>query len=103
MNFVFPKLQHPFSLLYLFKSSRIFVTKKSNNSELLEKFCEEQVEVEIDFVALPGVYLFPKESLQKVKVVKNNRAILLPTSKVQEFILSNFHFSSDKLYIMKIL
>jgi len=68
----------------------IFVTKKSNNSELLEKFCEEQVEVEIDFVALPGVYLFPKESLQKVKVVKNNRAILLPTSKVQEFIESAF-------------
>ena len=68
----------------------IFVTKKSNNSELLEKFCEEQAEVEIDFVALPGVYLFPKESLQKVKVIKNNRAILLPTSKVQEFIESAF-------------
>ena len=68
----------------------IFVTKKSNNSDLLKKFCEKQVVVEIDFVALPGVYLFPKESLQKVKVVKNNRAILLPTSKVQEFIESAF-------------
>jgi hypothetical protein len=40
--------------------------------------------VEIDFKALPGVYLFPKESLQKVNVKKNNRAILLPTEKVKE-------------------
>ena len=40
--------------------------------------------VQIDFKALPGVYLFPKESLQNVNVVKNNRAILLPAAKVQE-------------------
>jgi hypothetical protein len=46
--------------------------------------------VKINFLALPGVYLFPKESLQKVKVVKNNRAILLPTAKVLEFVESAF-------------
>jgi hypothetical protein len=68
----------------------IFVTKKSKNSELLKSVCDKKVEVEIDFLALPGVYLFPKESLQKVKVVKNNRAILLPTAKVLEFVESAF-------------
>lgn len=68
----------------------IFVTKKSKHSELLKSVCNKQIEVEIDFLALPGVYLFPKELLQKVKVVKNNRAILLPTSKVLEFVNSAF-------------
>jgi len=68
----------------------IFVTKKSKNSELLKSLCDKQVEVEIDFLALPGVYLFPTESLQKVRVVKNNRAILLPTAKVLEFVETAF-------------
>lgn len=68
----------------------IFVTKKSKNSELLKSVCDKQEEVKIDFIALPGVYLFPKESLQKVKVKKNNRAILLPTAKVLEFVNSAF-------------
>jgi len=68
----------------------IFVTKKSKYSELLKSVYDTQAEVEINFLALPGVYLFPKESLQKVKVVKNNRAILLPTAKVLEFVASAF-------------
>ena len=68
----------------------IFVAKKSKYSELLKNACNQQAEVEINFLALPGVYLFPKESLQKVKVVKNNRAILLPTAKVLEFVESAF-------------
>ena len=68
----------------------IFVAKKSKYSELLKNACDQLAEVEINFLALPGVYLFPKESLQKVKVVKNNRAILLPTAKVLEFVESAF-------------
>jgi hypothetical protein len=71
-------------------SIEIFVTKKSKNSELLKNMCHTQEEVKIDCLALPGVYLFPKESLQKVKVEKNNRAILLPTAKVLEFVKSAF-------------
>lgn len=68
----------------------IFVTKKSKHSGILKSICDKQVEVEIDFIALPGVYLFPKESLQKVKVVKNNRAILLPHTKVLEMVKTAF-------------
>ena len=68
----------------------IFVTKKSKYLQEIKSFSEEQTKVEIDFIALPGVYLFPKESLQKVRVVKNNRAILLPTEKVLQFAKSAF-------------
>lgn len=67
-------------------SIEIFVTKKSNNANALLDLIDSQEDVEIDFAALPGVYLFPKNSLQKVKVIKNNRAILLPTLKVQELV-----------------
>lgn len=62
-------------------SIEIFVTKPSKKRIPSETIAEE---VKIDFQALPGVYLFPKETLQNVKVSKNNRAILLPTEKVQE-------------------
>ena len=67
-------------------SLEIFVTKNSKYSELIKKSIENQIQVEIDYIALPGVYLFPKSSLQKVKVEKNNRAILLPTKKVLEMV-----------------
>lgn len=67
-------------------SIEIFVTKKSKNTNLMLDFIDRQMDLEIDFTALPGVYLFPKNSLQKVKVIKNNRAILLPTAMVQELV-----------------
>lgn len=38
--------------------------------------------VEIDFKALPGVYIFEKQSLQNIQVTKNNRAVLLPATAV---------------------
>lgn len=62
-------------------SIEIFVTKAKKSPD---EIVPSMIPVEIDFKALPGVYLFPKESLQDVKVKKNNRAILLPTEKVQE-------------------
>jgi len=62
-------------------SIEIFVTKPKKKKVPLIASSEL---VQIDFKALPGVYLFPKESLQNVKVKKNNRAVLLPTLKVQE-------------------
>lgn len=63
-------------------SIEIFITKATKKKRIPSgSFIDE---VTIDFKALPGVYLFPKESLQNVRVTKNNRAILLPTEKVQE-------------------
>ena len=62
-------------------SIEIFVSKpKKNQIEVLPS----NKPVQIEFKALPGIYLLPKESLQNVKVNKNNRAILLPAEKVQE-------------------
>jgi hypothetical protein len=66
----------------------IFVSKAKKKQISLEGFTS--CEVEIDFKALPGVYLFPKDSLQKVKVKKNNRAILLPSAKVAELMQTAF-------------
>ena len=39
-------------------------------------------EVEIDFEAHPGVYIFEKEQLQNIEVTQNNRAVLLPAATV---------------------
>jgi len=61
-------------------SIEIFVTKAGKKDITKSKINSL---IEIDFKALPGVYLFPKESLQKVSVKKNNRAILLPTETVK--------------------
>ena len=74
-------------------SIEIFVTKprKVRNTDLE---LSPNTVVEIDFKALPGVYLFPKQSLQNVKVKKNNRAILLPTEKVEELIKLAFESSN---------
>jgi hypothetical protein len=41
-------------------------------------------EVEIDFEAHPGIYVFEKGRLQNIKVTQNNRAVLLPASTVGE-------------------
>ena len=69
----------------------IFVSTPKKNQVLP---LTPNVPVEIDFKALPGVYLFPRESLQNVKVKKNNRAILLPTEKVQELMVAAFESSN---------
>jgi hypothetical protein len=41
-------------------------------------------EVELDFDAHPGVYVFEREKLQNIEVTQNNRAVLLPAPKVGE-------------------
>ena len=63
-------------------SIEIFITKATKKKRIPSEV--PSGEVKLEFKALPGVYLFPKNSLQNVKVTKNNRAILLPTEKVQE-------------------
>lgn len=62
----------------------IFVTGKRQNMRGLEFNTGDSVKIE--FVALPGVYLFPKSALQNVVVEKNNRAVLLPKGKVLELV-----------------
>lgn len=62
----------------------IFVTKKRKNMKGL--VFEPGVKVQIDFIALPGIYLFPKSKLQNVVVEKNNRGVLLPRQKVLELV-----------------
>jgi len=76
-------------------SIEIFITKPTKKKRIPADF--SSMSIQIDFKALPGVYLFPKESLQNVKVTKNNRAILLPTEKVQElmdaaYLEKNFNY-----------
>ena len=41
-------------------------------------------EVEIDYLAHPGVYVFSRELLQNIEVKKNNRGVLLPSKTVME-------------------
>jgi hypothetical protein len=41
-------------------------------------------EVEIDYEAHPGIYVFEKERLQNIEVTQNNRAVLLPAGTVGE-------------------
>ena len=41
-------------------------------------------EVEIDYFAHPGIYVFERERLQNIEVTKNNRGVLLPATKVSE-------------------
>ena len=41
-------------------------------------------EVTITFEAHPGIYVFPRESLQGIEVTQNNRAVLLPATSVAE-------------------
>lgn len=39
-------------------------------------------QVQIDYEAHPGVYVFEKERLQNIEVTQNNRAVLLPSNTV---------------------
>jgi hypothetical protein len=39
-------------------------------------------EVEIDYEAHPGIYVFERERLQNIEVTQNNRAVLLPAGTV---------------------
>jgi hypothetical protein len=41
-------------------------------------------EVEIDYEAHPGIYVFERERLQNIEVTQNNRAVLLPAGTVGE-------------------
>lgn len=56
----------------------LFITLKPNDklSDLIGK------EVQIDFDAHPGVYVFQRERLQGIEVTQNNRAVLLPAATV---------------------
>lgn len=58
----------------------IFVTCKTFKEDLSELV---QQEVEIDYFAHPGVYIFEKERLQNIEVTKNNRGVLLPSRTVE--------------------
>ena len=62
----------------------IFITKKRKNMKGLT--FEPGSSVQIEFAALPGIYLFPKSKLQNVVVEKNNRGVLLPRKKVLELV-----------------
>ena len=62
----------------------IFITKKVKNFD--PALFKANDIVDINFVALPGVYLFPKSELQGVVVEKNNRGVLLPQQKVLELV-----------------
>jgi len=41
-------------------------------------------EVEFDYEAHPGIYIFERERLQNIEVTQNNRAVLLPAGTVGE-------------------
>jgi hypothetical protein len=41
-------------------------------------------EVEIDYEALPGIYVFRRERLKNIEVTQNNRAVLLPANTVSQ-------------------
>jgi len=57
----------------------VFVSTKSaegNYNNLAGK------QIEIDYEAHPGVYVFERERLQNIEVTQNNRAVLLPANTV---------------------
>jgi hypothetical protein len=57
----------------------VFVTLKPLDPKIEIPLGEE---VEIDYEAHPGVYVFEKEKLQGIEVTQNNRAVLLPATTV---------------------
>lgn len=59
----------------------IFVT-----DSLLSEEIDVGQNATLDIGALPGIYVFEKELLQGIEVTRNNRGVLLPTSKVKELI-----------------
>jgi len=62
----------------------IFVTKARKSSAI--HHLAEGMPIDVNFVALPGIYLFPKVELQNVEVEKNNRGVILPKDKVLELV-----------------
>jgi len=59
----------------------IFISNKP--LEISSEFLSAQ-QVQIDYEAHPGVYVFEKERLQNIEVTQNNRAVLLPPATVSE-------------------
>jgi hypothetical protein len=57
----------------------VFVSTKSKADEF-ENLAG--AEVEIDYEALPGIYVFRRERLKDIEVTQNNRAVLLPANTV---------------------
>jgi hypothetical protein len=57
----------------------VFVSTKSVADEF-ENLAGE--EVEIEYEALPGIYVFRRERLKNIEVTQNNRAVLLPANTV---------------------
>lgn len=59
----------------------LFITLKSHKSDLSDLIGKE---VQIEFDAHPGVYVFQRERLQGIEVTQNNRAVLLPAATVSK-------------------
>lgn len=57
----------------------VFISTKSSDKDFKSL---QGAEVEIDFEAHPGVYVFEREKLQNIEVTQNNRAVLLPAPTV---------------------
>ena len=82
--------QHPVNEI------EIFISYKRKDMRGLKFTAGENVA--IDFKALPGIYLFPKESLQNIEVVKNNRGVLIPSKKTRELMNESVN-RGDFVYI----
>jgi hypothetical protein len=59
----------------------VFISNKSVADEYSNVIGKE---VELDYEAHPGIYVFERERLQNIEVTQNNRAVLLPASTVGE-------------------
>jgi hypothetical protein len=59
----------------------VFVSSKSISDKYSNVAGKE---VEIDYEAHPGIYIFERERLQNIEVTQNNRAVLLPAGTVGE-------------------
>lgn len=59
----------------------VFISTKSAEDKFQNLAGEE---VEIDYEALPGIYVFRRERLKNIEVTQNNRAVLLPANTVSQ-------------------
>ena len=59
----------------------LFISTKSAEGKLASLAGEQ---VEIDYEALPGIYVFRRERLKNIEVTQNNRAVLLPANTVSQ-------------------
>lgn len=59
----------------------VFISNKSVGGEYSDY---AGTQVEIDYEAHPGIYVFERERLQNIEVTQNNRAVLLPAGTVGE-------------------